>query len=209
MSSSSNRVLSIYNSRNNLLEILESIGFNTTEYNMFSINEVDAMYKTNQLDMLLSKNDTNGKVYIKYYLNAKQIKKQDLDDIIEDLYIIDSVLKKEDTIIIITEDEPNDTIIAKIKYLHDQENIFVVIHNIKRLQFNILEHSLVPKCQVLTTDEVEHLKRKFNLQTTKQLPEVSRFDPQSLAICLRPGEVCKYDRKSVTSISTEYYRICV
>ena len=209
MSSSSNRILSIYNSRNNLLEILESIGFNTTEYNMFSINEVDAMYKNNQLDMLLTKNDTYGKVYIKYYLNARQIKKQDLDDIIEDLYIIDLVLKKEDTIIIITEDEPNDTIIAKIKYLHDQDNIFVVIHNIKRLQFNILEHSLVPTCRVLTMDEVDILKRKFNLQSTKQLPEVSRFDPQSLAICLRPGEVCKYDRKSVTAISTEYYRICV
>ena len=209
MSSSSNRILSIYNSRNNLLEILESIGFNTTEYNMFSINEVDAMYKNNQLDMLFTKNDTYGKVYVKYYLNARQIKKQDLDDIIEDLYIIDSVLKKEDTIIIITEDEPNDTIVAKIKYLHDQENIFVVIHNIKRLQFNILEHSLVPTCRVLTIDEVDILKRKFNLQSTKQLPEVSRFDPQSLAICLRPGEVCKYDRKSVTAISTEYYRICV
>jgi DNA-directed RNA polymerase subunit H (RpoH/RPB5) len=209
MSSSSNRILSIYNSRNNLLEILESIGFNTTEYNMFSINEVDAMYKNNQLDMLLTKNDTDSKVYIKYYLNARQIKKQDLDDIIEDLYIIDSVLKKEDTIIIITEDEPNDTIVAKIKYLHDHDNIFVVIHNIKRLQFNILEHTLVPKCRVLTTDEVDKMKRKFNLQSTNQLPEVSRFDPQSLAICLRPGEVCKYDRKSVTAISTEYYRICV
>lgn len=209
MSSSSNRILSIYNSRNNLLEILDSIGFYTNEYNMFSINEVDAMYKNSQLDMLLTKKNTDGKVYIKYYLNARQIKKQDLDDIIEDLYIIDSVLKKEDTIIIITEDEPNDTIVAKIKYLHDQDNIFVVIHNIKRLQFNILEHSLVPKCRVLTTDEVDKLKRQYNLQSTKQLPEVSRFDPQSLAICLRPGEVCKYDRKSVTAISTEYYRICV
>jgi DNA-directed RNA polymerase subunit H (RpoH/RPB5) len=209
MSSSSNRILSIYNSRRNLLEILESIGFNTSESDMFSINEVDAMYKNNQLDMLLTKNDTDSKVYIKYYLNARQIKKQDLDDIIEDLYIIDSVLKKEDTIIIITEDEPNDTIVAKIKYLHDHDNIFVVIHNIKRLQFNILEHTLVPKCRVLTTDEVDKMKRKFNLQSTNQLPEVSRFDPQSLAICLRPGEVCKYDRKSVTAISTEYYRICV
>jgi DNA-directed RNA polymerase subunit H (RpoH/RPB5) len=209
MSSSSNRVLSIYNSRKNLLEILESIGFYTDEYNMFSINEVDAMYKNNQLDMLLTKKNTDGKVYIKYYLNAKQIKKQDLDDIIEDLYIIDSVLKKEDTIVIVTEDEPNDTIVAKIKYLHDHDDIFVVIHNIKRLQFNILEHSLVPKCRVLTTGEVDNLKRTFNLKSTNQLPEVSRFDPQSLAICLRPGEVCKYDRKSVTAISTEYYRICV
>jgi DNA-directed RNA polymerase subunit H (RpoH/RPB5) len=209
MSSSSNRILSIYNSRNNLLEILESREYNTNEYNIFSINEVDAMYKNNQLDMLLTNRDTNRNVYIKYYLKAKQIKKPDLDDIIEDLYLIESVLKKEDTLIIITEDEPNDTIIAKIKYLFDHDGIFVVIHNIKRLQFNILEHALVPKCRVLTEQEVDGIKREYNLKSTKQLPEVSRFDPQSLAICLRPGEVCKYDRKSVTAISTDYYRVCV
>lgn len=209
MSTSSNRILSIYNSRKNILEILESRGYDVDDYNLFSINEIDAMYKNNQLDMLLKNNKTSRTIYIKYYLNAKQVKKQDLDDIIEDLFVIDEVLTKDDTIIVITDDEPNDTITAKIKYLYDHDNIFVVINNIKRLQFNILEHSLVPKCNVLTDIEVEQLKHKYNLKSTKQLPEVSRFDPQALAICLRPGQVCRYIRKSTTAISTDYYRICV
>jgi len=43
----------------------------------------------------------------------------------------------------------------------------------------------------------------------KQLPEVSRFDPHSLAMCLRPGEVCQYERKSPTAMKTDYYRVCV
>lgn len=209
MSASSNKILSVYNSRNTLVEILTEKGYKTDDYSNFSINEVDAMYKNTQLDMLLTHSTNSRKVYIKYYLKAKQIKKPDLDDIIEDLYFIENVLTKEDCLIIVTEDEPNDTIVAKINYLYEHDGIFIVIHNIKRLQYNILKHTLVPKANILSTAEVETLKQRFNLMSVKQLPEVSRFDPQSLAICLRPGEVCKYDRKSATALSTEYYRVCV
>lgn len=209
MSTSSNKILSIYNSRNTLMEILHDMDYNTDDYSEFSINEVDAMYKNTQLDMLLTHKQNNRKIYIKYYLKAKQIKKQDLDDIIEDLYSIDNVLSKEDCLIIVTEDEPNDTITAKLRFLYEHDNIFVVIHNIKRLQYNILKHTLVPKSSILTPTEVEVLKQKYNLVSVNQLPEVSRFDPQALAICLRPGEVCKYNRKSTTALNTEYYRVCV
>lgn len=209
MSASSNKILSVYNSRNTLVEILTDKGYKTDDYSNFSINEVDAMYKNTQLDMLLTHSKNSRKVYIKYYLKAKQIKKPDLDDIIEDLYFIENVLTKEDCLIIVTEDEPNDTIVAKINYLYEHDGIFIVIHNIKRLQYNILKHTLVPKAKILSTAEVETLKQRFNLMSVKQLPEVSRFDPQSLAICLRPGEVCKYDRKSATALNTEYYRVCV
>jgi DNA-directed RNA polymerase subunit H (RpoH/RPB5) len=209
MSTSSNKIVSIYNSRVNLTDILDGNGYNVKDNDIFSINEVDAMYKNNQLDMLLTNTTNKRKVYVKYYLKAKQIKKQDLDEIIEDLYVIEEVLTKNDTLMIITEDEPNDTIISKIKYLYEHDEIFIVIHNIKRLQFNILKHTLVPSCQVLLPEEVIALKQKYNLDSVEQLPEVSRFDPQSLAMCLRPGEVCKYIRKSVTAMNAEYYRVCV
>ena len=209
MSTSNNKILSVYKSRNTLVSIAEDKGYDTSDYQSFSINEVDAMYKNNQLDMLLSHTKNDRKIYLKYYLKAEQIKKQDLDDVIEDLYFIENVLTKDDTLVIITEDEPNDTIITKIKYLYAQENIFIVIHNIKRLQYNILDHSLVPKASILTTSEINKLKDKYNLQSVNQLPEVSRFDPQSLAMCLRPGEVCKYERKSPTAMNTDYYRVCV
>ena len=63
-----------------------------------------------------------------------------LDNIIEDLYIIENVLTKQDSLVIIIDDEPNDTILAKVKYLYEREGIFVIIHNIKRLQTNILKH---------------------------------------------------------------------
>ena len=209
MSTISNRILSVYKSRNTILELLDHQSYNISEYEGFSINEIDAMYSNAQLDMLVSHTADNRKVYVKYYLTAKQIRPQNLDEIIEDLYTIDNVLTKDDTLIIIIEDEPNDTIITKIKYLFDHDGIFVVIHNIHRLQFNILNHKLVPECIILKEPEIDELKQKFNVSKLTQLPEISRFDPQALAICLRPGQVCKFNRESSTAMFYEYYRICI
>jgi len=209
MSTTSNRILSVFKSRKTILELMEKQGFDIKSYINFSINEIDAMYTNAQLDMLLTNEGSNKKAYIKYYLSAKQIKPDSLDDIIEDLFDIENVLKKEDILIVIIEDEPNDTIVTKVKYLYDRNGIFVVIHNIKRLQFNILNHRLVPSCEILTETEVEDLKKKYKLTNTMQLPEISRFDPQALAICLRPGQVCKFERDSLTAMKYDYYRVCV
>jgi DNA-directed RNA polymerase subunit H (RpoH/RPB5) len=209
-SASSNRILSIYKSRGTILEILsDNLGYDTTEYEAFSINEIDAMYSNSQLDMLLKQKEGERKVYIKYYLTAKQIRPQNLDDIIEDLFIIENVLTKDDTLVIITEDEPNDTITTKLKYLYDHDGIFVVIHNIRRLQFNILNHKLVPECTILQDKEIEELKKKHNITNPMQLPEISRFDPQALAMCLRPGNICEFKRTSATAMFYNYYRVCV
>lgn len=192
-----------------MIELLVYQGYDTTEYEGFSINEIDAMYSSAQLDMLVKQTKGEKKAYIKYYLNAKQIRPANLDEVIQDLYEIESILTKDDTLIIITEDEPNDAIITRITYLFNHDGIFVVIHNIRRLQYNILNHKLVPECSILEEPEVEELKKTVNIATTMQLPEISRFDPQALAISLRPGQVVKFNRKSNTALHHKYYRICI
>jgi DNA-directed RNA polymerase subunit H (RpoH/RPB5) len=207
--STNNRILSIFKSRNTILELLDDQSFNTKEYEGFSINEIDAMVSNNQLDMLISNDKNQKKAYIKYYLNAKQIRPTVLDEIIEDLFVIENVLTKNDTLIIIIEDEPNDTILTKLRYLYDNEGYFVIIHNIKRLQFNILKHKLVPSGFILDENEIEEMKKKYNIKELKQLPEISRFDPQALALCIRPGQVCMFNRESVTAMFYDYYRLCV
>jgi hypothetical protein len=92
MSTTSNRILSIYKSRNTLLEQLNYQDYNVYEYNEFSINEIDAMHNNEQLDMLINHDTNNKKVYIKHYFTSKQIKPQNLDDIIEDLFTIENGL---------------------------------------------------------------------------------------------------------------------
>ena len=61
----------------------------------------------------------------------------------------------------------------------------------------------------MNTDQINELKTKINITSLTNLPDISRFDPVALAIGMRPGEVCKIIRPSKTSVTGEYYRICV
>lgn len=209
---SNNLILKLHKSRVNLLKQCESIGYDISEHVDINTLEVDKLYTNNKLDMIIENNQKN-KIYIKYSFPTDKknntFTKKDLDNLKDELYDVENTLTKNDILIVVMDDEPNDSLITRMKYLYEQEGVFVVIHNIKRLQYNVLEHSLVPQATILTDEEFNDLKVKYNIKDTSQLPEVSRFDPQSLAICLRPGQICKYTRKSVTSMEHDYYRVCV
>ena len=111
-------------------------------------------------------------MYIKYYFTAKQGAKQRmkevLDNTIEDLYTIEEVLTKKDTLVVIMDDEPNDTITSRMKYLYDHDGIFVIIHNIQRLQFNLLEHTLVPHMQILNEEEEKEFMKNHQILEKSQ-----------------------------------------
>ena len=80
--------------------------------------------------------------------------------------------------------------------------------NINRLQFNILNHTLVPKHRVLTEKETEIIKQKFNISSTRDIPAISRFENISQVLGIRPGEFVEIKRPSKTSITSYFYRIC-
>ncbi len=212
MSTISSRIMSIYKSRSTILQQLQTQGYQVEDYVDFSMNEIDSMLSNSQLDMLLTNKDGN-KVYIKYYFtlkqSTKQIKKEVLDNVIEDLFTIEEVLTKKDTLIVIIDDEPNDTILTRLKYLYDHDGIFVIIHNIHRLQFNILNHTLVPHMRVLNEKEEIDFMKKYQIRDKSQIPEISRFDPQALVVGVRPGDICYIQRPSITALTTDYYRVCV
>jgi DNA-directed RNA polymerase subunit H (RpoH/RPB5) len=213
-----NVITQIYKSRLNILNILEDVyKYDVQDYSGFSINEIDAMVNNDQLDMLLStrkKEEDEAatisihKTYIKYFINGT-FNVNSINNIVDDLFAMSDTLKKEDCLCIIYDGEPNDTILSHLTYLYESNNIFVVVHNLKRLQFNILEHSLVPKVSIMNETDVEQMKKQYVIENLKQLPELSRYDPQALAICIRPGQVCKFLRNSPTSLETPYYRLCI
>ena len=88
---------------------MKSNGFNTDDYSQFSIQELNAMQQNNQLDMLLEKENNNviSKVYLRYFIN-KTISKKNIYEMIDDLFILDEVLSKQDCLFIIVKDEPNE-----------------------------------------------------------------------------------------------------
>jgi DNA-directed RNA polymerase subunit H (RpoH/RPB5) len=211
---SSSLIASIYRSRTILLELLKVQGYNTNDYDGFSVNEINTMKNNNQLDMILEKNEENietkrkNKIYIRYYL-GKSLRPQNLQEMIDDLFNIEEVLTKSDTLLIIIKDEINETLINTLKHIWEQDGIFIIIQSIKRLQFNILNHTLVPPHRIINNLELIQLKKRYNIMDDYQFPEISRFDPVAQAIGIRPGQVCEIKRASKTAITSNYYRICV
>ena len=206
----------IYQSRKTVLELMDKQGFDVTGYANFSISEINAMKQNNQLDMLLEskpqksgeKPSNGNKVYIRYYL-AKTIRPTNIHEMIDDLFILTETLKKSDTLYIIIKDNVNETLLNELKHIWERDGIFIVIESIKCLQFNILNHVLVPQHKVMSESDVNAVMIRFNITDKIQFPDISRFDPVARAIGLRPGQVCNIVRPSKTAITTNYYRICV
>lgn len=213
LQNSSSLISSIYKSRKVILELMKSQGYDVDEYNNFSINEVNTMFNNKQSDMLLKKkleNESTGKVdkiYIRYYL-GKTLRPQNIQEMIDDLYNLEELLEKQDTLMIITKEDMNESLMNLLKHIWEQDGIMIIIQSIKRLQTNILEHVLVPPHRVLSVIEKNELKRKYNIENDGQFPEISRFDAVSQVIGLRPGQICEIIRPSKTAIMTKYYRIC-
>ena len=206
MSNSNSNIIEIYNSRNNILEILQERGFNIDNYEKFSINEIGILLETDQLDMLVENNDKK-KVYVKYYIN-KVIKSQNIYEIVEDLFNLENILSKNDDLIIIIKDEPNDTLLQIIKDIWLSDENYVSLVNIKRLQFNIIKHVNVPKHRVLNQEECEIVRKRYNISNDREFPDISYFSPVSIVLGIRPGDIVHIERNSRTSISTDFYRIC-
>ena len=210
----SGHIQAIYNTRKNILEHLKYQNFDTSNFNEFSINEIYNMYQNKQLDMLLtrsantSKNIKEKKVMVNYHI-SKSLKPNDIYGYLEEIFNIEKTLSKDDDLILVCgKEEPNETTIKTLKQIWSLNKINIIIWNVKLLQFNILEHILVPKHIVLSPTEDTEFRKRYNIQNDSELPDISRFSNVAMAIGLRPGQICKIIRPSKTAITSEFYRIC-
>ena len=209
----SSHINEIFKSRKHIVNFLKRQGFNVADYDSFSIHEVNAMYQAKQMDMLFKKEDGSKKTYVKYHSGKgiqieKSIRPVSIYEYIEDLFTLEDILTKGDDLIIIINDEPNETIEKTLRHIWEQDKIFVNVISMKRLQYNILEHALVPPHTVLSKEDALAVRVKYNIMADKQMPDISRFSPVAQLIGIRPGDICKIVRPSKTAIETEFYRIC-
>jgi DNA-directed RNA polymerase subunit H (RpoH/RPB5) len=209
MTQSSGTISTVFKSRQNLLKLLSQQGYDIKDYEEFSVNETHIMYNNKQLDMMLTsqKEGETKKVYVKYHL-AKTLRRENINDYIDDLYNLEQVLTKTDTLVIVIKQEPHDTLLNILNQIWEQDGIFIVIYNLDRLQFNILDHEYVPKHIILNDNEINKMKKRYNITKNTELPEISRYDPVAQAIGMRPGQICKIIRPSKTAITADYYRLC-
>ena len=203
----SETVSKVFTSRKILLSQLEQRGFDVSEYNDFSINQVGIMMQNGQLDLLLT-NDDGNKIFVKYQL-TKSLRQNNIIDMVDDFFFVEEILTPNDDLLIISKEDMNDSIKSAISATWDAHKVYISIVPLKRLLFNIMEHNLVPFHEVVGAEESKSILTTFNITDTRQLPEISRYDPVAIAIGLRPGTLCKIIRSSKTSVNATYYRYCV
>ncbi len=197
----------VYKARKNILEQLKSIGYKIDDYSNFSLNDIATLVENENPDMLLENKDS--KVYVKFYIFKNNLRLNVINDMISDLYVLEEILNENDTLIIITKDMPNLSIKEIQSELFVNENKFINVRGIDSLQFNILEHKLVPEHIKLNDEEIVSFKKEFSINSNEQLPTISRFDPPVMAINVKPGDIVKIKRSCKTSIKSDYYRLCV
>jgi DNA-directed RNA polymerase subunit H len=74
--------------------------------------------------------------------------------------------------------------------------------------FDLFEHKLVPKHEILTEKEVEQLLAEYRVHPY-QLPQIKASDPSVKAIDAKPGDVLRVIRKSPTAGIHIAYRYVV
>jgi len=221
----SKQITELYKSRNILLEQLELQGYDVKEFIGCSLQEINIMFDKDQLDMLIQKKNASvkgKKVLVKYLPNDfKQLTTKILNTCTEDFLDDDEdddddesarkyALTKDDAMLIISTHEINESLTKKLKELWEMHRYYITIVNLDRLQYNVLNHTLVPKHTVIREPtRLDEIKTKYHITDDDQFPTISRFDPVAQAIGMRPGDMCEIIRPSKTAITTLYYRVCV
>ena len=212
MDSKQSYIKQVYNSRLNMIEYLKNMDFECSDYENFSIEEVEVMKNHGQLDFKVTK-ETGDSCYVMYKLDSSlkqnMVKKNNIENFINEIFEDNIPIEKNDTLVIITTEYSQDSIHKIIKNIWENEQKYVVIMTLANLQYNILKHTFVPKHIKLNEEEKAEFYKKFNIQHDTQIPEISRFDAVAKIIFLRPGDVCKIIRYDKISFTNEYYRLCV
>lgn len=196
--------LKYYRGKKMILQHLALQGYDTTAQESFAHGDVHNMLLNGTLDMMLTRDKDNKRAAVKFHQGAM---KWSLLKNYVDMFEADEMTTKDDMIIII-KGEPNEMVLHNLKKIWEDKHYFFIIMNLDRLQFNVLEHVLVPPHTVLTDEEAKAVKLHLNVANDAQLPEIKRFSHVAQVIGLRPGQLCHIVRQSKTEIKEDFYRIC-
>ena len=197
----------IYKARRNIISQLKYQGYLTDGLDYFSIEDVYQMNEHDTLDIIVDKEGGDTKKIVQFHLSSNKI------DFVNDYYDKSNdegySLSKTDNLTIIVKEKISLTLTKKIEDLFTLEGIYINVISIDSLQFNILEHKLVPQHTVVSEDEKSLIFKRYGIDNPKiQLPEINRFDPVLIVRDIRPGDVCKIVRPSKTAVFSTYYRFC-
>ena len=203
----------VYASKHVINQNMKYIGYDAKQYENLAFDAVKTMCDQKNIDILnmVFSNSSNpaypGRVFVHYNVLQAAFRAINLYDII-DYYRMRYNFGERDTLLIVNNDPPNDTIKKLMKQIYETDKTFVIIQSLRQTQFYIHGHVYVPRHEVLSPEqEKQQVLGQWN---RGDLPEICRFDPVAMAIAMRPGQICKITRNSRSVITEEYfYRYCV
>ena len=180
-----------------VLEMLLDRGYTLPENLTLTYSQFEILYESNNLYIYLESN--NEKIYVYFHTLVKSFAKKDFTSIL-------NKLKKEYGddlhIIFVTKDKLNQTLSKDIVRMKQCES-FVL----KSLVFNITKHYLIPKVEIISTEEEDELLEVYN--TTKlKLPRILLSDPLVKYYAAKSGNIFRITRPSKNSGIILSYR-CV
>lgn len=173
-----------------LFEMFQDRGYNlegVDKYNIFNLIEKEGIKPIMEIKLM-------NKIKIVYYLPKFRWNdiKQYFDDDFE-LYIL--VLQSE-----LTQ--------SNMKQING--SLKFEVHLLKKLQFNITKHILVPKHEIIRDPKVkEEIKQMYMLKSTSQIPIILKTDPVAKYYGIKSGDLVKITRPSETAGEYIMYRCCL
>ena len=203
----------LYVSRKIILEMLSFRNVDVENYSNFSQEELDIMYKANPkltyeinpIDMVFSESNYTVKYVLQPKLRTKDVMKL-VEDMIEENY-----LEEEGTLILVVRDsmKTEETLENFFESILKKHSIYVQMFDINKLLYNVTEHALVPKHEIVSNEEKNELMTKYNLETEDQLPLIKKNDPVAKYLGMKVGNVCKITTYSETHGIYTKNRLCV
>jgi DNA-directed RNA polymerase subunit H (RpoH/RPB5) len=216
----------VFKSRKHILEMLDDRGFDVSDINNYTEDEIKVMLNNHRigkyegkseigpLDIFLSKKngDDIEKIYVKYRLDDRFKKTTNLQTQINEVF--ETLLNTKDTFIILNigrvllkasnKDKPDEDF---MNHLYITKGCFVQLFGLENFLFNVSRHHFVPKHRILSKKELQDILAKFNC-TVKNLPTIKRDDPQAKYLGLRPKQVCEITNINISSGTSIRYRLC-
>ena len=203
-------------SRKTILEMMELRNFNTTKYNNYSSIELDIMlknmdkklnYENMPLDMIFEHNIDDKKCNVKYVISRVRVSnlKKEINELIEYEHV-----NPNDSIIFITKDKINnlDSFYSLFDNFLETNQIFIQIFSIDNLIRNITKHELVPQMRIVSNEEKETIKQKYNIQNNSNFPVILKSDPAAMFYGVKNDDLLEIIRTSETSGRYISYRYC-
>jgi ribA/ribD-fused uncharacterized protein len=207
-------VRKVFTARSTLLNQLGDLGYLVKMWQNESPAEIDMRMQTGELNFWLeatkAMRDAHdyGNIHVRHHIE-KALRQIHIDSLAEAFENEENFNRKTDCVLLISKDLPNDSVKSTLESVYARTGIYIIVRALQELQFNVLTHSLVPKHEKMNSEQVEQFKKEKMIRNhRKELPEISRFDPVARAILLRPGNVAKIERPSISAGYYNYYRVC-